>query len=436
MHRRRSWLQSWRHGAAYGALGLPLTFVALPVYVLLPSHYASRYGLPLATLGMLVLATRALDALASPWIGRLCDRWFARSPLQALDAMLVAAIVLALGLRALFFPVASTRPGLILWCAAALLVTYLALSVLSIAHQAWGARLGGDEGQRSLIVTWREGFALLGALLASITPLVMGMGAATVAFTFLLALGLWALWRAPRPKRLRDIVAPSSMTLPWRHAPFRKLLTVYMINGVAGALPSALLYFFIRDRLQAAGWEPAIVGVYFGAGILSMPLWHAVVLRVGLAHAWLASMVLGLLCLLAATALGAGDVKLFMLLCMGLGLGLGADLALPYALLAGLVRGAGHGGRLEGAYLGWWNGATKLNLALAAGIILPLLGYWGYVPGRPTPEGLRALAWGCLWAPAALKALAAFLLYRGWVREPPNVRAARHAASLNPTTRL
>jgi hypothetical protein len=53
-------------GLSYGALGLPLAFVALPLYVLLPNHYASEFGMPLAALGALLLGTRLLDAVADP----------------------------------------------------------------------------------------------------------------------------------------------------------------------------------------------------------------------------------------------------------------------------------------------------------------------------------------------------------------------------------
>ena len=31
----------WRDGLRYGVLGLPLAFVALPLYVILPNHYAA-----------------------------------------------------------------------------------------------------------------------------------------------------------------------------------------------------------------------------------------------------------------------------------------------------------------------------------------------------------------------------------------------------------
>ena len=35
-------------GLRYGALGFALAFVALPLYVTLPAHYAQQYGVPLA----------------------------------------------------------------------------------------------------------------------------------------------------------------------------------------------------------------------------------------------------------------------------------------------------------------------------------------------------------------------------------------------------
>jgi len=43
-------------GLRYGALGMPLAFAALPLYVLLPNHYAAELGVPLAGLGAVLLA--------------------------------------------------------------------------------------------------------------------------------------------------------------------------------------------------------------------------------------------------------------------------------------------------------------------------------------------------------------------------------------------
>ena len=65
-------LPLWR----YGLLGAPLAFVSLPLYVTLPYHYAQQFGVSLAALGAVLLATRAADALVDPLIGRWVDTLF------------------------------------------------------------------------------------------------------------------------------------------------------------------------------------------------------------------------------------------------------------------------------------------------------------------------------------------------------------------------
>ena len=95
---------SGRQGVFYGLLGLPLAFVALPLYVVLPNHYARELGVPLASLGLVLLAARLLDALIDPWLGRVSDRLFARSLPALLTTAAAAACVLAIGFGLLFFP--------------------------------------------------------------------------------------------------------------------------------------------------------------------------------------------------------------------------------------------------------------------------------------------------------------------------------------------
>jgi Na+/melibiose symporter-like transporter len=416
----QGWRGGWRQGLAYGGLGLPLAFVALPLYVILPNHYASTFGIPLATLGALLLGARLLDAVADPWIGRRVDGWFQRSVPRVLAMAVAAAVVLALGFRGLFFPPVQDRSGLLAWCAALLAVTYLSYSVLSVVHQAWGARLGGDAAQRTGVVSWREGLALIGVLVASVLPSLAGLSVASGVFALLLAVGIALLARAPRPAAQPAAEVSTRTQGPLRSASFRALLGIYLVNGVASAVPATLVLFFIRDRLQAPSFEPLFLASYFAAGALSMPLWVRVVARIGLAPAWLAGMLLAIATFAWASALGAGDVAGFVAVCVASGIALGADLSLPGALLAGVIQSAGHGQRLEGAYFGWWNFATKLNLALAAGIALPLLGVFGYAPGERSAGALHALTIAYCLLPCVLKLAAAALLYLGWIRPGNN----------------
>lgn len=422
---------SAREGMAYGLLGLPLAFVALPLYVLLPNHYARAYGMPLATLGMVLLAARLFDAATDPLLGRLSDRLFGRSARTVLGVGAVSATALALGMAALFFPPVRGEQALAWWALLCLLVTYLAYSQLSIAHQSWGARLGGDEALRSRIVAWREGAALVGVVLASLLPTLLGLPAMLGAFAMALMLGWWAWVCAPRPGAqggeppgIYHPAQHASLWRPWGRPAFRRLLAVFMLNGIASAIPATLVLFFVQDRLQApAAQEPLFLGTYFVCAALSIPLWLRAVSRLGLARTWLAGMVLSVAVFAWTAALGAGDAIAFAVVCALSGVALGTDLALPSALLAGVIAYEGDSGHHEGAYFGWWNFATKLNLALAAGLALPLLALLGYTPGTRSEAGLQTLSLAYAVLPCALKLAAAAALYVLVVRRTPGSAA-------------
>jgi glycoside/pentoside/hexuronide:cation symporter, GPH family len=238
----------------------------------------------------------------------------------------------------------------------------------------------------------------------------------TVVFALLLALG-WAVLRgAPQPCAQASTGVHLPMTLPFANPAFRTLLAVYLVNGIASAVPATLVLFFIRDRLEAPSYEPLFLVSYFAAGALSIPLWVRAVKRFGLSPVWLVSMLLAIAVFTSAAWLGAGDVAAFTAVCILSGVALGADLTLPSALLAGVIQRAGHSGQAEGAYFGWWNFATKLNLALAAGVALPLLQIFGYAPGSHSEQALTALTIAYCVLPCVLKLMAAALLYFTWIK--------------------
>jgi len=405
-------------GMSYGLLGLPLAFVALPLYVHLPNVYASRYGVSLATLGGVLLLARLFDAVTDPWLGRLGDSLFARSPRHVLSAAVLAAVTLVAGMTLLFFSPWS-NPGDPLGLLAFLMLSYLAFSLLAITHQSWGARLGGTEAQQARIVAWREGSGLVGVVLASVLPSFLGWGEWVGVFALALAAGLWAWSRSRPPATMAThMTNPLRQELlhPWRYAPFRRLMAVFVLSGMASAVPATLVLFFIQDRLQAPSLEPLFLAAYFVSAALSMPLWMRAVSRWGLVRSWLAGMLLSVAVFVWAATLSKGDVMGFGWVCALSGLALGADLALPGALLAGLIAQRGDRGLREGAYFGWWNLASKLNLALAAGLALPLLDLLGYQPGAASPEGLWALTLAYAVLPCLLKLIAAGVLYATLLR--------------------
>lgn len=405
---------------AYGALGLPLAMAALPVYVHVPSLYATASGLSLSLLGGLLLATRLADAFVDPLLGAWSDRAPHRQPLIAL-----ALPCLGGGLLALLNPPAT---GAAPWLVGALLLTCFGFSLASIAYQAWGAELGRNAGERTRLTASREGFGLLGVLLAGALPALLAgapaQGLARLGWVFppLLA-GLAAVTLLGAPRRASHRPSASSgaggrggLAAALADRRFRRLLAVFVANGVAAALPATLFLFFVADVLHAEAWSGAFLALYFVSGVACLPLWVALARAVGRVRAWLAAMLCALLAFALAGGLGAGDVWPFALVCLLSGAALGADLALPAALLADLAEADGRSAR-AGAYFGWWNLVAKLNLALAAGLALPLLDRLGYRPGGAESGADGGLGAGALVAvycllPLCCKTLAALLLWR------------------------
>jgi hypothetical protein len=225
----------------------------------------------------------------TPWPTRWLGRWVDRlvRPLGGgAGGRRRAALVLALGFRGAVLP-AGAGPD-----SAAGLVRGAAgrhLPGLQRAERA-APGLGRTAGRRRRparrIVSWREGLALVGVLVASVLPALAGLSVMTAVFAVALLRG--GGLPAPSPPPAHPAQGPAGARAlgrcRWRTPAFRRLLAVFLLNGVASAVPATLVLFFIRDRLQAQAWEPLFLASYFAAGALSMPLWVRAVARFGLAR--------------------------------------------------------------------------------------------------------------------------------------------------------
>ena len=421
---------------SYGALGLPLAMAALPIYVHVPKFYADTLGVDLAVVGFVLLGLRLLDCLVDPLLGAWSDRVASRARLIAWSLP-----ALALGMIALFAPPVAGTVGLSWWLAGTLLIVYAAYSLATINYHAWGAELSGDPHQRTRITATREGLALAGVMAAAVIPGLFDDGAIGLRFLswlfagVLLVCGGWTALRAPRPSRASGAVVDIFRTLPTvlRVPAFRTLLGVYVINGIAAAIPATLVLFFIKDVIGAEARQGWFLGLYFLAGALAMPLWVALARRIGKGQAWLIAMMVAIAAFVWATQLRVGDTVPFLVICAASGIALSADLALPPSLLADAID-QGPSELRAGAYFGLWTLATKLNLALAAGIALPLVQWLGYTPGAASSEGIVALAIVYAGVPCALKLLAVALAWKNLVRPQQQARrtAVLAAATVSP----
>jgi Na+/melibiose symporter-like transporter len=455
-----------------GFMGMPLAFLALPLYVYLPHHDVQVLGLPMAHVGLIFLLARSLDALSDPLWGAMWDRAFKRNHAHVLMWCSWLSLALCLCFWALLMPQESCQwlkdieprlgikslgsvqghspcssPALSAWIAVCLMLAGLLYSALVLAQQTWSARLMGGPEVQSRLAAWRETFGLLGVVLASVlwqeAPLAWSAGV----FTLFMAAAMLMWFVLPKthmqphvdmgpmaPSRGKPNgetlwgVAPGSrwgsrglaLVEPLVHRQFRSLLAVFLLNGTASAIAATLFAFYVDDNLQSKAHEAYFLGVYFLAAALSCPVWLKVVERCGLVISWQLGMALSVVVFLFSLALRAGDVLPFYGVCALTGIALGADLVIASALLVQLLSDLGRSGEHEGRFLAWWQVVNKLNLALAAGLSLPLLSWWGYVPGVLAEDSVQSLILGYALLPCLMKALAFVFLWR-WNQNQKNI---------------
>jgi len=402
---------------AYGLLAVPLTMTALPLNILLPDFYAANTALSLQSIGLILLATRLVDAVADPLLGSWIDSQ--KSLGSYMRPILLAAPVRAAAFYLVFHPLQSlSAGGQATWLFFTLAAAYLGYSLATVAYQAWGAELAHDDAGRARITGTREGAGLIGVLIGGGLPQLAGYGATAAVLVALLAITLALLaLRAPRPPQARPLPPGNpylAFVVPLAASNTRWLLGIFALNALAPSITATVFLFFVSDRLGLKDYAPGFLALYFLAGAASMPLWTRLARQISLHALWLAGMVAAVAAFVWAFSLPMGAAAGFAAICVLAGLAFGADLALPPALLARVIDANGHSGQREGAYFGLWNFVNKLVLAIAGALALTILEWLGYSRGAQDAAALDALAFTYAVVPCGLKLVAAGWLLAAW----------------------
>lgn len=431
---------------AYALPALPLAVLTLPLFVVVPTHYATALGVPLAVVGQVLLAVRLIDALSDPLVGVLADRWrprFGRRRTWFLAS--VPATVAAVWL--LFVPPEGAGAG---WLLAFGTLLSLGTTASLIPYWAWGAELATDYAQRNRIAAARETVVVLGTVIATATPALATVGGVPdngLALTMLAgfvalllpATAIAAVLLVPEPPEF------SRARLDWRaglaglraNRPFLRLFAAFVLNGFANGLPATLFLFFVSERLEAPDKAGILLLAYFACGLLGVPLWLAVARRFGKHRTWCGAMIANTAVFATVPLLGAGDWPAFLAVCLATGVALGADLVLPSSIQADVidVDTAASGEQRTGTYVAIWGLGTKLALAVAVGVAFPVLDWAGFrTDGGPQGDaGLTALVVLYAGLPIVLKLSAVALMWSFPVdaAEHRRLRAAIEAGAVN-----
>ena len=376
----------------FGSVGVPLAVIGYPIAIWLPPFYAGEIGISLATVGLMLMLARFSDVITDPLIGFFSDHWRTRWGRRK-PWILAGTPLMVFGAFKLFIPPEGAGSFyLLFWIS----FMFLGSTMVSLTYQAMGAELSPDYHQRSRVTAAREGFVLLGLIIAAFVPAIVeflgerdtGPVLEAMAWTIglLMPLAVFLLLvfvREPTIEIHKSVPFAEGLKHVLRNGPLKRVLMIVLLVTFAESFRNALSVFFMRDVIGV----PTIgilYSYYFVSGLVAIPAWLWLGKKIG-KHKAFAVCMMAVSCISISTFfLDRGQVVLFTILFIMKGACFGGLQFLPLSMLADVVDvdSARSGGRRAGVIFSISGMTIKLAVAVGTGVSLQVLGLVGYIADR------------------------------------------------------
>ena len=400
--------------------------VALPLALFVPSFYADELGLPLATVGYAIAASRVLDILLDPLIGTLSDhtrtRFGRRKPWIAAGTPLF--LLAAWKLLVPGEGVSSTY--LLVWTA----LLFVSFTLVDLPYKAWGAELSTDYGERSRITAWREAFGFAGQLVFVAVLLLLELAgrdtahvqleavAWTLALTLppLLALALWVV-PEPRPEELRGRRPQGwgALLVMIKNPALQRILIAVVLFVAAVVVQATLHRLVLAHVILAPEVFATLLLVENVVTIAAVPLWMRISRRVGKHRALSAAALWAGLWSLALPFFHAGQAWGLCAVLVVRGSSFASILFLANSIAADVVDDdtVAAGRQRTGLLFALW--AVTYKLAIALGILFATVipASFGFEPSAPHHDESAEFALMAVygWLPGIMMGLGALALW-------------------------
>lgn len=392
----------------YALVDVPVVMSIFPIIVFLPRFYNAELGLPLATIGTVLLVSRIFDVITDPLMGYISDhtrsRWGRRRPW-----ILLSIPFMMTGIYQLFLPPEDAGWGhLLFWS----MLLSLGTTMMLIPYYAWGAELSPDYNERSRITGARSMAGVAGSFLAQAIPTVAllvwaigGSGAVLeiVAYSMLILMPICVavtLWGTPdaQVQVTSNVPLFTGLKFMAKNKPFLQLAVAFTVGSIGLSITTPLYIFFIADVLQAEKQAPYMLAFFYVANLLSIPVWVKLSTIIGKHRAYMSALVLIALAHPFYMLLGPGDFWYMLPITLVTGAAAGGfSAALPFSMKADVIDydTVLSGENRAAFFLASWSFIQKLVASLGAAIATFGLAAVGFDAGKENTEeelfGLRFL---------------------------------------------
>ena len=220
-------------------------------------------------MGIIVMLSRIIDGVPDPivgnWSDRITTRWGRRTPF-----IVIGLPIWVLGVWFLWVPPIEFTDVTFLgyefnngypWLLFALILFYAGSTIKDVPYSAWGAELSTQYNERTLIMSWREGFSVAGSLIGALTPAIIvffGYTKPTDAVYFLsiyivivspifIINNLWSVPEYPvKETRKEKLPILEGLQYVWDNEPYRKLVIIFLFSTIGAAMTNTLSFFFVK----------------------------------------------------------------------------------------------------------------------------------------------------------------------------------------------
>jgi Na+/melibiose symporter-like transporter len=394
----------------------PLAIIDMALWAsgyVIPTFYARATGLSLELIGVVILASRLVDAVTDPMMGYLADRTETRWGRRK-HWLVVGAPVFMVGIFMLLTPSSSSGIG---YFSLAWIIMYLGYTVVGVPYSSWMMELTRSYDGRQRVATFRAVASFSGSLVFMLMPLLMSRWTGTTAFTAgVLEVIAWTVVIAfalivplvvatvPREERLslRHIELRALPTMFTRNRPYRIFIAAYLCWGLGAGIWAKTTYLYVDSYLRIPEMFPFLLAGTFIVRLLAIPFWSRLVGRSQKKTIWLIG-VLGLattLPLIAFVAPGKAAFLPLLFLSMMVGLFDAAVMMLPFSMIGDIADYDSYRNGFDrtASFEALQSLMTKVVLAVGGGGGFILAGLFGFEAGAENTSfaetGLKLTALG------------------------------------------